>query len=70
MSEKSTKEVGGRAGCKPFVLKWAEESPPEQLWSERSVFSAPVNGLDTVTATEADHVETTGQADTADCTHT
>ena len=31
---------------RPFVLKWAEETPESLFWSHRSVFSPPVNGLD------------------------
>jgi hypothetical protein len=61
---------GAVAAPKPFVLKWAEETPPEWLWSERAVFSGPVNGLDVSLAAEPDHVETTGPRDTADSTHT
>jgi hypothetical protein len=59
-----------RMGLQPFVLRWAEQSPGELLWSERSVFSAPVNGLDISMSSEPEHPETTGPRDMADTTLT
>jgi hypothetical protein len=58
------------AGLKPFALKWAEEAPAQQLWSQRSVFSAPVNGLDIAMVGEPENHETTGGPDMLDTTST
>jgi hypothetical protein len=58
------------AGLKPFVLKWAEDTPPEQLWSQRSVFSTPVHGLDVAMVGEPENVESTGHVDRSDTTAT
>jgi hypothetical protein len=55
---------------RPFVLKWAEETPESLLGSLQSVFSPPVNGLDVCLAVlEPDHCESTGnQPDNPDST--
>jgi hypothetical protein len=70
MSVKTTSDDRQRGGLSPFVLKWAEETPEGLLWSQKSVFSAPVNGLDIFQVAEPDKPETTGGGDTADTSHT
>jgi len=70
MPAKHKEDSAPQATLEPFVLKWAEEAPADWIWSERSVFSGPVNGLDVSMLMESDHVETTGERDTADSTNT
>ncbi len=59
-----------RTGLSPYVLKWAKETPEVLLWSHKSVFSTPVNGLDIFGVAEPDKPETTNAGDTADTSHT
>jgi hypothetical protein len=54
---------------RPFVLTWAETAPESLFWSDRSVFSPSLNGLDLYMVLENDKCETTGTRDTADSTH-
>ena len=69
MAGEITAEDGKERSVRPFVLKWAEETPESLFWSHRSVFSPPVNGLDVyLTVREADTCETTTPGDTADST--
>jgi len=70
MSPPTECEGRRQSGLKPFVLKWTEITPESHFGSLRSVFSPQVNGLDIYQVFEADKYETTGDGDTADCTHT
>ncbi len=69
MSPATVSESRKPAGIKPFVLKWSEITPEGHWGSLRSVFSPQVNGLDIFQVLESDKAETTGDGDTADCTH-
>jgi hypothetical protein len=55
---------------RPFVLTWAETAPESLFWSDRTVFSPTLNGLEIHMVLEADKCESTGTAETADSTHT
>jgi hypothetical protein len=59
-----------KVSVRPFVLKWAENTPEELLWGRMSVFSEAVKGLDISLAIEGDKPESTGNVDTADTSHT
>jgi len=70
MSSPTVSEIRKRGSLRPFVLKWTEITPENHFGSRRSVFSPQVNGLDIFQVMEGDKYETTGDGDTADCTHT